>query len=880
MRDGTEVNSPERLASSDAGEATTAFGTVIVERRAGDRSLESEKRPAILAPQGLLVAVCGLLVVGVCIVQVLALPGLLDPARVLTAGFAKPLVVVFGMAVVGLIGAAAMLPRRSLHVPVAAAGAFASIALAATLTVGGEAWSLAAAVLTMSACWVTGTWTLRALRVPALAAMPPVAWLAGSAIVGLLIQLLGRAGLLRWWTVGAVVLALGGVGIYRLIRVARPLANGAWAALTESRLAAGCAAVILLLSGLAAIWTAAPEVMYDALYFKAWLPAEWARSGEISPLRDHPMLNLHGFAQVLAVPGHLFGAEGVGRYMQWLAFGLVPASLWWFLRSRTPWAPLAAAAVAITPALFWQATTAYDDALLVLGAIAFAQAVVTLLEHPQKWPLAEGAAVGLLAGACVNLKLHLAFLALGLVLAYLVLRPKARISAVWGVIAGGLVAVGPPLVARYLDIGNPVFPALNGVFPSPYWEPIGAGVAEEGGGGLPIGAPLRFLWDSVTDPAAAGDRVPIGTYGVLTLAVAGSLLVGAAFVRRRGESRGVLAVWGALALAAVGWYLQFRQLRYVLPTSVVAVMMLGLASRGRGLAQRAERVSLAAVAVIAVLLWPATVARFWNVPGKDMPLAAALDMKDELDYERRSQPERAALAAFDAGSPPGATAVSFALQRAWLSDGRDLQPWWELHYRLLLDGAAVPRTADEALQRIRATGTDWALVPDRARQQSTFYYLYGAIARHGELRWADGGWNLFYLSDRPQPPEAFPACDDALAGARGCWQGRLDSRPGLTSRDRASRIERTLAVCPGQLLTLDVRTEGRGLAEIAIDFNGPDPARGHVMPVVEGNSSARVGGTAPPGSTRGTVTLVRPPPGLRVSLARLGHVGDCGQRVQ
>jgi hypothetical protein len=753
------MNSPPRVSASDPAEVTTAFGTVIVDRPREARPDGSETDSGVFPPERLLVGICGAGVALVCVVQLLQLPELLDPARVLTAGFAKPLVLGFALAAIGLIGAAARLPRRLLGWPPAIAAGFAGLVLLATLTVGGEAWSLAAAVLTLSACWVTGTWTLRALRMPALAAMPPVAWLAGSAVVGLFLQLLGRAGLLRWWTVGAVVLILGAFGLYRLVRAATPLAGAAWAAVGESRLAAGCAGLILLSLGMAAIWTAAPEIMYDALYFKAWLPAEWARAGEISPLRDHPWLNVHGFGQVLAIPGHLFGAEGVGRYLQWLAFGLIPASLWWFLRPRTRWAPLAAVIVAVTPALFWQATTAYDDALLVLAAVALAQAVVTLVEQPQKSPLWEGAAVGLLAGACVSLKLHLVFLAFGLALAYLVLRPRSRTIALVGVIAGSLVTGGPPLLFRWLDVGNPVFPALSRVFHSPYWDPPGPGLGlggGGGGGGDNWTAPITRIWNSVVDPAAAGDRVPVGTYGILTLAILGALLLGAVFLRRRGGSRGVIAIWAGLLLAAVGWWWQIRVLRYLLPAGVVAVMMLGLAARGQRLTRTAEWVSLAAVAAIAVLLWPPTVAQFWNVPGKDLPLAAALKSGDDVDYERRSMPERAALAAFNAASAPGATAVTSASQRAWLSDGRDLQPTWELHYRLQLNGASLPATPEEALRRIRATGTDWALIPSTSQQQG-LYYLYGTIARYGELRWAGAGWRLYYLGGRPRAPEARPA---------------------------------------------------------------------------------------------------------------------------
>ena len=853
-------------------EVTTAFGTVIVDRPEKAERDESGRDGRLFTSARVLVGVCVFIVASVCVAQLISLPDLLDPNRVLTAGFAKPLVAALGVGVVGLIGAAALLPQRLLYLPVAAAAGFAGLALLATLTVGGEGWNFAAGLLTLSACWIAGRWVLGVLKTPDLAAMPPVAWLAGTATIGLPLLLVGRAGLLRWWTVGVVVLALGGVALLQLARTAKPLIGSTWSALTESRLAAACAALVMLPAGLAAVWTAAPELMFDALYSKAWLPAEWARTGDISSLRDHVILNLYGFAQLLAIPGHLLGADGVGRYMQWLAVGAIPASLWWFLRSRTPWAPLAAAAVAVTPMLFWEATTAYDDALLALAAIAFAQAVVVLLESPRAQSVWDGAAVGLLAGACVDLKLHLVWLVLGLVLVYLVLRP--RIAAAVGVLAGGVATAGPPLVTRWADIGDPLYPALLSVFHSPYLAPGGPIATRAGeGGGQVFDTPIQAAWHTVIGTDTLFSPWPTGAFGVLTLALLGAVVAGV-MLRKRPGGRVLLALSGALAAAALGWYLQLKGPRYLLPTGILAVMVLGLAARGQRLTHRAELSALAGLAVVAILLWPSTVAQFWNVPGKDMPLAAALGLKDATGYERESQPERAALAAFDADSPPDAIAVSDATQRTWLSGARDLKMVWELQDRLLLDGH-LPATPPEALRRIRATGADWVLTKSSAPRQPGFYYLYGAIQRYGELRWADGYWSLFHLSDHPTPPEALPACDDDLRGDPGCWVGGLDRHPGYSSQEAASKVIRSVDVCPGDLLSLDVSTEGRGLLKVAIDFNGPDPTRGHVRPVVAANLTARVGGTAPPGATRGVVTLLRPPEGLRVSRAQLRHLGGC-----
>ena len=126
---------------------------------------------------------------------------------------------------------------------------------------------------------------------------------------------LGRVGALRWWDVAVPILAVGALGAWRLgSQLADGSAARAWDHVRESRLGVAVAALGLLTFGLACVWTAAPEVMFDALYAKAWLPLDWARAGDIGPLTLHPVLNSLGFTQLLAVPGAQLNAGAVGRY--------------------------------------------------------------------------------------------------------------------------------------------------------------------------------------------------------------------------------------------------------------------------------------------------------------------------------------------------------------------------------------------------------------------------------------------------------------------------------------------------------------------------------------------------------------------------------------
>jgi hypothetical protein len=825
---------------------------------------------AARAPAG---RVLGLLVLvvaaAVLAVQVANAKDLIDVRSPLTAGFAKALVLFYGLAVAALVVAAGVLPRRLLALPVLAAAGLAALALLATLTVGAEAWSFAAAVLVMCACWLLGERLLRALGVPVLAAQLPVAWLAGSTVLGLALLFCGRAGLLRWWTFGVPVLLVGALGALLLARAAAAgPAQAAWRHVRSDRLSAGCASLGLLLLGLACVWTAAPDLMFDALYAKAWLPSEWARTGAIEPSRVHAVLNNAGFAQLIAVPGHLVDAGGIGRYLQWLAAGGVVATVWWTVR-RSPWAPLCALAVAITPHLFWQASTAFDDALLTLVALGMAIAVLVSLQRPEAPALRQGFVLGVLAGACVDYKLHLAVLAAGLALGWLFARGGDRLRGLAGIAAGGLAAALPPFVLRWIDVGNPVLPAYNNIFKSPYWPPVNETLNFPF---FPDGGPLDVGVKSFTDPALLMEAAPVGEFGFLVGAI---LIVIVAGWRRNDAAPGLRAVWFGLALATVAWYFQFRYLRYLLPSGAVAVVAIGLGLPGGVRSRKAELLALGAMALSAVMLWPSTVAQFWNVPGRDIPWEVALRLTGDHEYERTSMPERDALDAFNRVAPPGALAVGDPHQRLWLDDGRDLAPSWEISARLEIDGPQ-PTDRGELSRRLRSLGVGWAITGEGGSTLAT-PYAATMLDGHGVVVWADRGWTIYRLGGGPQQSTPVGACDDRFTGAPGCWQGTLDDQPGFRYEESPAGVTRVVPVCPGGTLRVDARTRGgQAPLVVAVDFDGSDPTRGHTFTQLAPGSTRPAAGTAPPGARNASVTL-RPAPGMEVESARLSRVGACGR---
>jgi hypothetical protein len=702
-------------------------------------------------------------VVLVAIAQILHLGELMDVNQRLNAGNARGLVGVYTLAAFATFVWAAAVPQRWLWLPVAVAAAMTSLVLAVSLVLGGELWSFVWAVLTFAACWQVGRWLLDAAGTHALARQPVVAWLAGVGAVGLVLLLIGRAGGLSWWTAAGPVLIVGALGTVRLVRsLGLERARAAWSAVTSARLAAASAALCLLAAGLASIWAAAPELMFDALYYKAWLPSEWARTGEIAPVVLHPLIAIWGFAQVIAIPGHVAGADGVGRYLQWLAQGSLVLTVWWTAR-RSPWAPLAGAALALTPLLFWEETTAYEDAILALGGAGMAVAVLSALEGTEDPPVAVGFVLGALAGVCVDLKLHLAPLAAGLLLGWLVMRRGSWRASAAALLAAVAVA-SPPMIIRWIDLNNPVMPLYNNVFKSPYWfptaAPFGRAPGQAGGtSGSPgtleslwdslVSEPLDTLWDSLMHTGRWG--LPVGVIGLLGLAVAAALLVG---WRRGSGGRGVLALWLGLLVAVASWYWKFGELRYLLPMGAVAVLILVLSTGTRPPGRRLQTAGLVGLLATAVLLWPATIAQFWNLPGRGIPWRAAFGRIGDFDYERQATSDRELVAAFDRIAPPGALAAADPHERVWLTDGRDLTPIWEIHGRLATEGL-LPDTPAETLAAVRADGVSWVLAWNYGSLLSKLPYLQRMLDVYGKPVWSSPGGTLYRLPD-PQNAEPRP----------------------------------------------------------------------------------------------------------------------------
>jgi hypothetical protein len=793
----------------------------------------------------------------------------LHSSEFFTALAAKKYVWANALAAVFVADVAVAAPGRWRWLAVLGPALYLLIVLVATAIPGGQLLAMLTAVLTMTALWDTGERLLRRVGAGALSSNVLVAWLAGIGPWSLGALAFGRLSLLRWWTVGVLFLVVGAIGSARLGKRLLAHRRSITLELGASPVNLAGAGLILLTCGWAAIYTAAPELQYDALYAKAYLPELWARSGHIGSLVQHVQFDLLGWFQLLGTFGHLFGATAVGRYLQLLALMSAAAAIWWWGRRYGPLGPLAAVAVVVTPDLFWLASTADDDILLALGALALAIAVVeSMRTYRGREVRGVSFALGLMAGTGASLKLHVVPLFALLLLGWIAAgRASSSLVRRLGYCTlGAAITALPPLLIRWADSGNPVLPALNNVFRSRYWLPV------DEHANLPFwvhpGAygPIAAIWNAAVTPTFMAEDAPPGAFGMLVGAVVVALLLG---WLGRDRSHATRVLWVALITSIVFWWLDLRYLRYLLPIAFVAVALILMLISRVTLGRRGRPLAVAAAALAAIASFPVAIAQFWNLPAHKPPVFAAIAHWSASSYESSALTERPAILAFDRLAARDARMATTAYERVWLTGERDLYnleydvvPEMELH-------GPLPTTGDAALAALRKVGIGWALVTGSLRLQNEPGYLSQVLTTHGQIEFGARGWDLYRLVDRPLLPVPLSACDRHQEGVGACWGG-----PRGAGERLSVSVTRTLPVCGGETLAVNVTQAPGGIpSPVLVRFAGGNPQDGVQPGEAVPGLTQHIYATAPPGATAAAVT-VSPIGGAQITSATIGRLGQ------
>lgn len=237
-----------------------------------------------------------------------------------------------------------------------------------------------------------------------------------------------------------------------------------------------------LLLCLAVLQTAAPETLVDAVQLhipKSMLMAEQGGIRGVLLAPYQAFFFMPGFLHVLFSFGYvLLGEIGVSVLSTALIFVLVSAMRDMGRRLDLPFSYCLAGAVLflVTPAFFWMLGSGYLDFPSVVFALGGAALFLRGMQGEGRGRAAMFVLAGVLAGASVNIKLNLyvlwvVFVSLAGVFS-LAGRGAPRLRMKDGLLFV-LAAAGfclPHYAVMYVLTDNPVYPQLNGLFGSPYWD--------------------------------------------------------------------------------------------------------------------------------------------------------------------------------------------------------------------------------------------------------------------------------------------------------------------------------------------------------------------------------------------------------------------------
>ncbi len=358
---------------------------------------------------------------------------------------------------------------------------------------------------------------------------------------------------------------------------------------------------------------------YDALAYHLQLPQEWWRDGRVWPVEHNVYAFLPSYVEAAfvhlaslgAAPIDGPGGHGLTAGSAWrvqathglsAAFGVLAA---WLVgrfvravlieadadeRAQRLGAWVSGALVLATPWVVVVGSIAYNEtAVLAMGAGAMLVAVDRRVR-----PVWRGAIAGGLVGVACGCKPTAMFFVTPVVGLLLIAHADRRawVAVTGGAVVVGAIAIAPWLVRNWVASGNPVFPAMTGVFGTGHWT---AEQAERFAGAHVFEGSwadrLRLLvW---SDPDAPDGAPHVARFRGATNVQWGLLfatgVVGSVGVMMRGRvGRVGMVLAGGLAMQVIAWlFLTHLQSRFLLPCVLTLAPLTGLwVAEGRWIAGR------------------------------------------------------------------------------------------------------------------------------------------------------------------------------------------------------------------------------------------------------------------------------------------------------
>jgi 4-amino-4-deoxy-L-arabinose transferase-like glycosyltransferase len=443
---------------------------------------------------------------------------------------------------------------------------------------------------------------------------------------------LGFAGLLQ----RPVFFGIGGVGmtcfaVEALLALRRLVATGRITVPRPSALNLFLVLLLAVFAYTALLFALTPVVQYDARWYHLAVPQHFARAGRIYDIVRITRISGAGltpYEEMLYTGILVVSGQVTAKLLNWVLAVLTALLLVYFAREhlRSVRAGLLAGLIFLsTPVVVWAAATADNDLPLPFLTLLSMHAFLrwrTLRDR--RWLALAAGCAGYSMGVKIFGLLTVALLSAAVAWVTLIERREGlgQLAGRAALMVGVTVTVSLPwLIYAYRLTGDPVFPYLDALFPTPFWTAAtttaGAGFIHSYGSDPTVRGLILLPWSLFMH----GERYR-GILGPLFLALAPMALLA---LRGRGN---IVLHFVAIftTLWTVGWFtthlLEDRYLAAVLPLLALLVaagiVMPDVPLPGRRLiTSTALVIALLGVAVSNQLTVPATVhATDANVDGR------------------------------------------------------------------------------------------------------------------------------------------------------------------------------------------------------------------------------------------------------------------------
>ncbi len=534
------------------------------------------------------------------------------------------------------------------------------------------------------------------------------------------------------------------------------------------------------------------------------------------------------------------------------------------MRYRGALAAAAAATIYSTlPLVYLETTSLFVENFWTLWVVGGLLAGLAALDAPR----ARRAAIasGVLVGTALAAKVTTVFLAplfAAVALAWL-LAARVEGARRLGLFVVAALATGAlPYANAWYRTGNPVFPFMNQVFKSPFFDTAMAFDNRLFKSG--------FSWDTLYSATFDSGRfleADPGALGLSLLVLLPAALAYAMFDSRRSRAAAVL---GVVFVALVFHFLSY--LRYILPILPVFAVLIGAMVAGRQGSPRAWRPVLGtltlACALAGLYLMPSG---NYHMRGIHVPPFAG--SKSEQDYRMHWRPEREMARVIDAmglrkvlwlGHPFIAQSNTRVVVVNWHGGLQQVQEFGSLASKQDLARWVVANRFDAIAVSTGGNTCDRAFVCDFLDKDTSVVYSNGPISLHVP------NLDLLFVHERL----ANAGFDKDTAGWSG--SGGFDPADGAVRVSVAQPYFQVVQVQGGARYLLDV--EGRCTRDRApfrsqvnwLDAGGSFlDTRIDVLPCTEAYRSHQSMVVAPEGATQAVVYATGHEPGRQVEITRI-----------